>query len=116
MKLNFFNNTMRVMAVAAISLFFSSGLITRAFADAKVAETGNAGNAATKASESDFKKLDSNGDGKISFQEAVKDKTLINVFDVADADHDGMVSLSEYLNYKSALSSMSKENTPSASL
>lgn len=112
MKLNFFNNSMRIMAVAAISLFFSSGLITRAFADIKVAETDKADAAATKAAESDFKKLDSNGDGKISLKEAMKDKALANVFDVTDADHDGMVSLSEYLTYKSALSGANKEHSP----
>ena len=109
MSLNFFNNATRIMAVAAISLFFSSGLITRAFADAKVTGRGNADNAATKATESEFKKLDSNRDGKVSFEEAVQDKTLTNVFDVADTDLDGIVSLSEYLNYKSALSSMNEE-------
>ena len=59
--------------------------------------------AMTKApADADFKKLDGNGDGKISLKEAVKDKTLATQFDLTDANHDGMLAADEYANYKAA--------------
>lgn len=111
MKFNLSSNSVRLMAAGAIGIFFSSGLITPAFAENKVADTKKVDSATVKTIDTDFKKLDANADGKISLKEAVKDKALANVFDVTDADHDGMVSTDEYVNYKSALSSINKENT-----
>ena len=109
MKFNLSSNSMRLMTAGVISLFFSSGLITQAFAENKTVDSKNVASAAGKTTDTDFKKLDANADGKISLKEAVKDKALANVFDVADADHDGMVSTDEYMNYKSALSMINKE-------
>lgn len=101
---------MRLMAAGTMGVFFSSGLVTSAYAENKAADAKKAEPAATKAVDADFKKLDTNTDGKISLKEAVKDKALANVFDVTDADHDGMVSTDEYANYKSALSTVNKES------
>jgi len=92
-----------------MTIFFSSGLVAPAFADNKAADSKKIEAAASKTADADFKKLDANTDGKISLKEAVKDKSLANVFDMTDADHDGMVSADEYVNYKSALSTMNKE-------
>jgi len=110
MKFNVSSYSMRLMAAGTMGVFFSSGLVTSAFAENKAADTKKAEAVATKTADADFKKLDTNTDGKISLKEAVKDKALANVFDVTDADHDGMVSTDEYLNYKSALSTMNKES------
>lgn len=66
-------------------------------AEAKPADT------MTKApADADFKKLDGNGDGKISLKEAVKDKSLAAQFDLTDVNHDGMLATDEYANYKAA--------------
>lgn len=49
------------------------------------------------------KKLGSNNDAKISLKEAVKDKSLAAQFDGVDANHDGMISIEEYANYKTSI-------------
>jgi len=109
MKFNLSNNTVRLMTAGTMAIFFGSSVGTLAFADNKAADSKKVESAANKTADADFRKLDANTDGKISLKEAVKDKTLANVFDVTDADHDGMVSADEYMNYKSALSTMNKE-------
>ena len=60
----------------------------------------------------DFKRLDGNGDGKLSLKEAVKDKALAAQFDATDSNHDGMISVDEYANYKTAPTAKAAE--PSA--
>jgi len=111
MKFNLPGNSMRIMAAGTMAIFFSSSLIAPAFADNKTADSKKIESAAGKTIDADFKKLDTNTDGKISLKEAVKDKALASVFDMTDADHDGMVSAEEYVNYKSALSTINKEGT-----
>lgn len=112
MKFNLLSNSIRLIAAGTMGIVFSGGLINTAFAETKAIDTNKADLATVKANEADFKKLDANADGKISLKEAVKDKALANVFDVTDSNHDGMVSMDEYLNYKSALTSMNKESAP----
>lgn len=109
MKFNLSSNSMRLMTAGAISLCFSTGIITSAFAENKTVDAKKIESAAAKTVDADFKKLDANTDGKISLKEAVKDKALANVFDMTDADHDGMISTDEYVIYKSALSTINKE-------
>jgi hyperosmotically inducible protein len=52
---------------------------------------------------SEFKKLDRNGDGKLTRKEIARDKDVAPSFDKADADKNGSLSASEYGNYKSGL-------------
>jgi ABC-type Na+ efflux pump permease subunit len=110
MKFNLSSNSMRLIAAGTIGLFLSSGLITPAFAEVKATDTKKVDSAAVKTTDADFKKLDANADGKISLKEAVKDKALVNVFNVTDTNQDGMLTTDENINYKSALSTMTKEN------
>ncbi|HEY9267836.1 MAG TPA: EF-hand domain-containing protein [Methylotenera sp.] len=112
MKFNLSSNSIRLIAAGTMGLFLSTGLITTAFAENKAVDTKKVDSAAVKTTDADFKKLDTNADGKISLKEAVKDKALASVFDVTDADHDGMLTTGEYVNYKSALSSINKETAP----
>ncbi|MGQ0442212.1 MAG: EF-hand domain-containing protein [Methylophilaceae bacterium] len=55
------------------------------------------------ADDADFRKLDGNGDGRISLREAVKDSTLIRQFDASDLNHDGMIAADEFENFKTVL-------------
>jgi biopolymer transport protein ExbD len=112
MKFNLSSNSMRLIAAGTMGIFFSTGMITTAFAENKAVDAKKVDSAAVKTTDADFKKLDTNADGKISLKEAVKDKALASVFDVTDADHDGMLTTGEYVNYKSALSSINKETAP----
>jgi hyperosmotically inducible protein len=52
---------------------------------------------------SEFKKLDRNGDGKLTRKETLRDKDVAPHFDKADADKNGSLSASEYGDYKSGL-------------
>jgi hypothetical protein len=108
MKFNLSSNSMRLVAAGAIGIFFGSGIVTPAFAEVKAADAKKADAALIKTANADFKKLDANTDGKISLKEAVKDKDLVNVFNVTDTDQDGMLTTEEYVNYKSALSIINK--------
>lgn len=110
MKFNLSSNSLRLMTASTIGVLFSSGLIAPAFAETKATDAKKVDSAAVKTADADFKKLDTNADGKISLKEAVKDKTLVNVFNVSDTNQDGMLTTDEYMNYKSALSTMTKEN------
>lgn len=55
----------------------------------------------------DFKALDTNDDGKISLQEAVKETALATQFNKTDVNHDGAITADEYALYAST----SKEST-----
>jgi hyperosmotically inducible protein len=52
---------------------------------------------------SEFKKLDRNSDGKLTRKEILKDKDVAPHFDKADTDKNGILSASEYGDYKSGL-------------
>lgn len=49
--------------------------------------------------DANFKQLDENSDGKISLQEAAKDKGLFKTFESADANEDGSITSDEYAKY-----------------
>lgn len=51
----------------------------------------------------EFKKLDTNHDGKLSSGEAVHDQDFVHGFGAADTNHDGSLQLGEYSRYKSSL-------------
>jgi hypothetical protein len=70
----------------------------------KVAESS------TKPTTDAFKMLDVNQDGKISFKEAVKDKALSSNYDAVDANHDGAVSIDEYVAFNIPLPATSSSN------
>lgn len=97
-----------VIAMAATSAFADN---QAALKDAignsnKVAEVKSTDTKATTvapvAIETEFKKLDSNNDQKISLKEAVKDKSLAAQFDATDVNHDGLLTADEFASYKSA--------------
>lgn len=44
----------------------------------------------------DFEALDTNGDGKITLQEAVKDTAFATQFNTIDINHDGVITADEY--------------------
>ncbi|TMP13868.1 EF-hand domain-containing protein, partial [Pseudoalteromonas ruthenica] len=48
----------------------------------------------------DFDKLDMNGDGYISIEEAKADEGLLAQFNELDADQDGQLSQAEFDNYE----------------
>ena len=139
MKLVFSNKTISSIVTGVVSTLFIAGLSTSALADNKSAlkdaigkedkvsevKTGEIKPADAKVTEAkpadamskapidpDFKRLDGNGDGKLSLKEAVKDKALATQFDATDANHDGMLAADEYANYKAA--SAIKSTEPSA--
>ena len=80
--------------------------------DAKPMDTKSADAASKTPTDTDFKKLDGNSDGKLSLKEAVKDKTLAASFDATDVNHDGMLSADEYANYKTASAIKTTEPVP----
>jgi len=49
-----------------------------------------------------FEEVDTNGDGKITMQEASTHEGLMTTFDQADEDHDGQLSKAEYQKLKSS--------------
>ncbi len=81
------------MLIAGIS--FASLTIPYAKAETKVKDV-----ATEVPVDADFKKLDVNSDNKISLKEAVKDKALVNSFDMTDMNKDGNITPDEYASYK----------------
>jgi hypothetical protein len=127
MKLNI--NLITTQVIAAI---FAAGLSSTAMADNKAALKDSIGKEGkvTKAKtteikvadsttkptvDADFKKLDSNGNAKISLKEAVKDKELSLSFDMTDANKDGNISPEEFTTYKTSksLGATSPADSPS---
>lgn len=51
--------------------------------------------------EFEFKKLDTNHDGKLSHEEVARDKDFIGNFDRADSNSDGVLMSEEYSSFKS---------------
>lgn len=131
MKFNFSSKTISSITTSAVAALFIAGLSTSAFADnksalkdaiakdnqtieIKLAEAKTLDPIAKLPADAGFKKLDSNNDEKISLKEAVKDKTLASVFDVVDANHDGMITADEYAGYKTASAPRDAESAPIA--
>lgn len=112
---------LNLITTNVITAFFLAGLSSAALADNKAAFKDAIGNeskiAEAKAGEikaidssaklpvdADFKKLDTNGNTKISLKEAIKDKDLSLYFDAADANKDGNISPEEFASYKASKS------------
>lgn len=115
MKFNLSNITLHLLTAGAVSLLLSTAYMTSAVAETKAGDSKKMESTSTKSNDADFKKLDTNSDGKISLKEAVKDRSLANVFDVSDTDHDGMVSTEEYTTYKTSQSGSGASQTSTGS-
>jgi hypothetical protein len=101
------NSTYKTIAITSFASLFFCGITTQS----ALAETKAPANiiVADAQADADFKKLDINGDHKISLKEAVKDKTLATSFDTVDANKDGNISPEEYASYKSSKDMSSKD-------
>ena len=102
-------NKLAVLLIGGLSLVSLSVPYAMADSKAKVVAT-------EAPADADFKKLDVNGDHKISLKEAVKDKALASNFDATDANKDGSISAEEYASYKAAIQAKILDSAaPSAS-
>ena len=100
---------LNLIATNVIAALFVAGLSTAAMADNKAALKDSISKDVKIAEaklpvDADFKKLDVNGNAKISLKEAVKDKDLSLSFDMADTNKDGNIGSDEYANYKASKS------------
>lgn len=98
---------------ALATLFFCGATLQPAFAESKIKDV-----AVEAPADADFKKLDMNGDKKLSLKEAVKDKALASSFDVTDMNKDGSITADEYASYKAAMQMKAPDsavNAPSGS-
>ncbi len=111
-----FNTTQPIYKIIAASLFIGGLGTQSAFADTSAVngkiQAKEVVAAMDTSADSDFKKLDVNSDKKISLKEAVKDKALVNNFDVTDANKDGSLTIDEYSSYKTSMKSI--DTAPSA--
>ena len=90
---------------ASIALITGISLIGLAIPYA-MAESASKDIAAEAPADADFKKLDLNGDKKLSLKEAVKDKALATSFDMTDMNKDGAITPDEYSSYKASMKSL----------
>ena len=90
---------------ASIALITGISLIGLAIPYA-MAESASKDIAAEAPADADFKKLDTNGDKKVSLKEAVKDKSLVTSFDITDINKDGNITPDEYSSYKASMKSL----------
>jgi hyperosmotically inducible periplasmic protein len=98
-KSNTSKPTYKTIAMTALAtLFFCGATLQPAFAETKMKDV-----VAEAPADADFKKLDMNGDKKLSLKEAVKDKSLATSFDVTDMNKDGSITADEYSSYKAAM-------------
>lgn len=114
MKNTHSNKSIQTILTGAVALLFIAGLSTPALADNKAAVKNAIGGKIKPATQikptkiakaptdAGFKKLDTNGDGKISMKEAVKDAALAVKFNDIDINHDGSVAADEYAGYTEA--------------
>lgn len=101
LKLHISNPTYKTVAITSLaSLFFCGITVQSAMAETKAPAKDVVAEAPTDA---DFKKLDANGDKKISLKEAVKDKALATSFDATDINKDGNITPDEYSSYKASM-------------
>jgi hypothetical protein len=129
----FMKFNLNLITTQVIAVFLAAGLSTTAMAENKAALKDSIGkegkitearsgdikvadSTAKLPVDADFKKLDVNGNTKISLKEAVKDKDLSLSFDLTDANKDGNISLEEYANYKASKSLGAAAPTDSASV
>ncbi len=126
MNFNFSRKIISPVSIMIVSALAIASLSESAFADsnsksaisegkirmaeAKTTEAKPADTMTKAPADADFKRLDGNGDGKLSLKEAVKDKALATSFDAADGNHDGMIATDEYAAYKTTLASKGTES------
>ena len=91
------NKTIRIRTAASIATLAIS------CASSQVLAIGTADDVNQTPLASEFKKLDSNMDGKLSREEATQDKDLVGKFSQADSNKDGTLDAKEYADYKSAV-------------
>lgn len=87
-----------VMLVAAWALGGSAAVQAQAPArpDAPMSAPAVQGSAGGAAADAAFKRIDKDGDGKLSRSEAAADRALAERFDAIDTDGDGSISQAEY--------------------
>jgi EF hand len=90
---------------ASIALIAGISFVSLAIPYA-MAESAGKDIVAEAPADADFKKLDVNGDKKVSLKEAVKDKALATSFDMTDMNKDGNITPDEYSSYKASLKSL----------
>lgn len=90
---------------ASIALIASISFVSLAIPYA-MAEYSGRDIVAEAPADADFKKLDINGDKKVSLKEAVKDKSLVSSFDMTDMNKDGSITPDEYSSYKFSTKSL----------
>lgn len=73
--------------------------VTPAFA-AEPSDVKSSEAAGTALAASDFEKLDTNADGKLSDKEVASDKSLTGKFKFVDSDGDGGINADEYDKFK----------------
>jgi hypothetical protein len=110
LKLNFSKSPYKTLAITSLASLFLCGVAPQL----ALAETNAPARivAADAPADTDFKKLDSNSDSKISLKEAVKDKSLATSFDVTDVNKDGNITTDEYASYKAAMQMKSPDGAP----
>ena len=101
LKLNHLSNFNK----ASIALIAGISLVSLAIPYAMAATAGK-DIVAEAPADADFKKLDANGDKKLSLKEALKDKVLAASFDATDINKDGSVTPDEYASYKASMKSL----------
>jgi EF hand len=94
-------NYLSTFGKASIALIAGISLISLSIPYA-MADSATKDIVAEAPADADFKKLDVNGDKKISLKEAVKDKSLATSFDMTDMNKDGNVTPDEYSSYKAS--------------
>ncbi|MFW5431948.1 MAG: EF-hand domain-containing protein [Methylophilaceae bacterium] len=106
MKFVFPNKSINTMLTSVAGLLLVVGSST-SFADSKeavkaeVEDTKAITKIAEAPTDTGFKTLDGNSDGKISLKEAVKDPVLAEQFNKTDANKDGAITAEEYAMYSS---------------
>jgi hyperosmotically inducible protein len=75
--------------------------LSMVFISSQVAAIGTEDTVNQKPLSAEFKKLDSNSDMLLSQLEAARDSDISNHFSKADIDQDGVLSVDEYINFKS---------------
>ena len=101
LKLNHLSNFKKASIALIAGISFASLAIPYA-----MAESAGKDIATEAPTDADFKKLDVNGDKKVSLKEAIKDKALATNFDVTDANKDGNITPDEYASYKTSMKSL----------
>lgn len=88
------------LAAGALALGATLSMI---FISSQVVAVGTEDTINQKPLSAEFKKLDSNSDKQLSLREVARDKDVSDFFAEADIDQNGMLSVDEYVNFKSSV-------------